>query len=286
MELGADFEVFVENTNTGRPVPASIFGLGGKTGEHQPLYQDGQQVGTVHRDNLMLELCIPPARTAGEMALSVGRVMYAAMEFVQAHDDALYISTNPSATFTDEELDTPEARDIGCDRDFISVGNLSSVREAISAAELGNLRCAGGHIHVSYDTALAPPWAGAMLCDFFLGIPHQHRLNRKRAPYYGLATLHRPTQYPNGAMGVEYRVLDSFWVHGPDIRVLRGAGLVQELLTPEHVDTVRELVGIHKRSIQPGTIMAEFDGALVRAEVRATMQTLSPRLAEEYHDSI
>ena len=285
MSLGADYEVFVANAD-GRPVPASIFGLGGKTGEHRPLYQDGKVVGTVHRDNHMLEMCIPPAQTAGEMALSVGRVMYAAMEFVQAHDDSLYISTNPSATFTDEEVDTPEARDIGCDRDFISNNGESAVREAISAKELGNERFAGGHIHVSYDTGLAPPWVGATLCDFFLGIPNQNRLNRKRAPYYGLSTLHRPTRYPDGTEGVEYRVLDSFWVHGPDIRVLRGAGLVQELLTPEHVDVVRELVGVHMRSIRPGTIMAEFDGKLVRDEVRATMQTLAPRLAEEYHDTI
>ncbi len=82
MSLSTDFEVFLTHSKTGLPVPATIFGLNGKTGAHRPLYLDGEEVGTVHRDNMMLEMCTPPQETAGGLATAVSRVLYAAQEFV------------------------------------------------------------------------------------------------------------------------------------------------------------------------------------------------------------
>ncbi len=161
------------------------------------------------------------------------------------------------------------------------------VRDAVLAGDLRDLRCAGGHFHISYDTAIAPPWVGAMLCDHFIGFPHRLRLNKSRSPYYGQATLHRPTHYPNGDSGVEYRPMDSFWVHGPDVRVIRGLGLVQQLLTPEYVDAARSLVDLHIRMVPPYTILADFaEAEVIRGEARTIMTSLAPALAEEYHDSI
>lgn len=285
--LGTDYEVFVRSHAKNRAVPATIFGLGGKTGEHTPLYLDGAQVGTVHRDNLMLEICSEPRGTALEFSTAVGNALKGAQEYVSAFNDDLYITRNTTEVFGERALRTRAAGDIGCDADYLSERD-SARRTPVTAGVLGNVRCAGGHIHVSYNTQAIPPWAAAVLFDLLVGIPHQRSLNTTRAPFYGLATLHRPTQYPDGSTGVEYRVLDSFWVHDPDVRlrVLQRAELVQTLLNGQHVSAVQQLVAAHERLVPKNTILASFDGSQLQLEVVRTLQETGGHLMESYYDSI
>jgi hypothetical protein len=259
--LGTDYEVFVNNSKTGKPVPAGVFGLTGKTGKHLPMFIDAEDVGSVHRDNLMLEVCTHPAATGKEFAKNVRQTMLAVTNFVKSFDESYYISNIPAANFTDEDLSTREAKDIGCDIDFVSIALDSCPRDPVTAKNLKGSRFSGGHVHISYDMAIAPPWVAAMLCDVFIGIPQQHKLNKQRAKFYGLATLHRPTQYPDGSGGVEYRVLDSFWVHQPDLNVISSLELVQSLLVPDYVDCVRQIVELHMRELAPKAIIAEIPNA-------------------------
>lgn len=271
--LGTDFEVFVVNRKNLEAVPATVFGLNGKVGVHLPLLYEGEPAGSVHRDNLMLETCVIPGKTGAEFTNNVRTTMLAAAAFVEQHNHELIISTVPEAEFSIQQLSTPEAKDIGCDVDFLSGGE-SIPRQPIAANTLKFHRYAGGHCHISYDTSLAPPWVGAMLCDLFIGLPHKDRLNVARSEFYGGATLHRPTRYPNGSMGVEYRVLDSFWVHNQEQSVINGMELVQSLLVPQHMDALRLLIELHRSNLVAGAPIAtvdEFDkgraeGIIWRAE--------------------
>lgn len=277
--LGTDYEVFVINRQTGDAVSAAIFGLNGKRGEHNPLMLKNKQVGTIHRDNLMLEICPPPAETSVQFASCVKNTLLAAQNFVREFNEDFIISRIPEAQFSFEDLDTHEARDIGCDRDFVSFEFSSSIREAVTARTLRNCRYAGGHVHVSYDTALAPPWVAAMLCDLFIGLPVSELLNAARAPYYGLASLHRPTEYPDGTRGVEYRVLDSFWVHEPHAGVIKSLGTVQALLTAEYVDAVGQLVDVHLRSISPKTPLCQIPNKKeIVNSVSEVMRMFAPKI--------
>jgi len=279
MSLGTDYEVFVTNTQTGTIIPAIGFQLGGKTGPHRDLHYEGQIVGSVHRDNLMLELCSPPADTAQQFACNLTQLAKATDEFIRCLAAVYGVSRSAAATFSPSVLATPEARDIGCDADYVSVPGNSMVRERLTADTLLGTRFAGGHIHISYDVSLAPPWVAAMLCDLVIGAPAAPKLNAQRAEFYGLATLHRPTIYPNGERGVEYRVLDNFWVHGPDMSVLENAERVQALLQPVNARILRPLVDLHTRLMIPNVPLVRqplLD--IVQHETQTLITAMAPDL--------
>lgn len=142
----------------------------------------------------------------------------------------------------------PNACELGCDIDYLSdmQAEASVPRQALNANMLANFRHAGGHVHVSYDTAIFPAWIGAVVCDLHIGLPAIPHLDIVRARWYGNISLHRPTEYPNGARGVEYRALDSQWVHTPERReaVANAAGIVQDVLDTGDQDLIMQYLRV------------------------------------------
>lgn len=80
----------------------------------------------------------------------------------------------------------------------------------------GNLRVAGGHIHLSWD-GLVSMEKFIKACDIFLGIPSVVMDgDTDRRTLYGKAGSFRPKQYDSGHEGAEYRVLSNFWLKDDD----------------------------------------------------------------------
>ena len=285
--LGADFEKFIGSLSTGQPVPATVLGLNGKNGDHTPLFFGGENVGTIHRDNTMIEMCPPAKATAEEFSSAIRMCLLGAEEFLREFDSDLFIMPDTIVRWPEEVLFTKEAKDIGCDRDFLS-NNDSVARQAVTAHSLGEIRCTGGHLHVSYDTRIIPPWVAAEIADVFVGIPMQKHLNGVRAPYYGLSTLHRPTSYPDGSFGMEYRVMDSFWVDNQDLRweAVKRMELVQKLLTERYIPAVQLLAEMHHRLVPREAVVATYDSGQLQLETMEIMHTAAPELLEEYSDTI
>ena len=184
MALGTDFEVFVEN-DVGCIVPAIGMQLPGKREKHIELHDQYCLAGTVHRDNLMLEICAMPSSTAAKFEYNVRRAFEAAQTWLGNNHSPLRISTNTAGWFDEDILMCPEAEELGCDEDFIAQDYDSYQRPPITVDDLGHDRFAGGHVHISYDNPQIPAWLAACMCDLFIGLPNSSRVNRDRGAHYG-----------------------------------------------------------------------------------------------------
>lgn len=247
--IGSDFELFMKDAVSGEFVPEFFLNLPDKGQQHVTLHDnDGHKVGYIHRDNVSVELCTLPSKDAREFAQGVSSVLTAAQDWLTKTMPGLLLGDSTTVQLKKEYLDHPHARELGCDIDFIadSVGEQSKARDALHADLLGDLRHTGGHVHVSYNYEQFPAWIGAMICDLFLGMPMIDLLDRTRAKWYGNASLHRATRYPDGSGGVEYRPLDSGWVHNPETRELvgRGAAIAQDVLNSGSNDLIAELMRV------------------------------------------
>ena len=246
--LGSDFESFL--TSDGLVIPETILDLPGKKVVPVSLSDEYGPAGFLHRDNVMLEMCSLPSSTAEEFVRNVQRALKAGDTWLKKRDPKLGISAKAAHIFNPDQLTGPQGQELGCDEDFISNNFLSQERERMTAEMIGNSRFSGAHVHISYgegDDAHIPAWIAACLCDLFIGLPNASSLDKERAVYYGNLTLHRPTKYPDGSLGVEYRPLDNFWVHDEQkcLAVAEGAQKVEQLLNLGDQDVIRELHMIH-----------------------------------------
>jgi hypothetical protein len=91
--------------------------------------------------------------------------------------------------------------------------------------------------------------------------------------------LHRPTRYPDGSTGVEYRPLDNFWVHntGKCLNVAQGASKVQNLLDKGNYDVIHELMGVHANLPKPCTTLIDLRGVGVAGSCTADAQEIYRR---------
>lgn len=250
--IGSDFELFMKDAVTGEFVPEFFLNLPDKGEAHVPLHnQKGRKVGNIHRDNVSVEMCSLPAETSLQFAENVGEVLESAQNWLTKTMPGLLLDSKTTVALPKEMQDHPHAQELGCDIDFVAdaVGMQSKARDALNAGMLADFRHAGGHVHISYDYSMFPAWIGALLCDLFLGLPMRDLLDQQRAAWYGNASLHRATRYPDGTGGVEYRPLDSGWVHNPDTRTMvgRGAIIVQDVLASKSNDLIAELMRVRAR---------------------------------------
>lgn len=252
MAIGSDLELFLEAN--GQPFPAIGFGLPHKGNNPIPL-EDYQGVsGYVHRDNLMVEMNALVSSTGAELARNISRVMSSALRWLNREKDgALSWYGSSSAQFPPDTLETEHASELGCDSDFISTELTSHARLPWAAPQLGAWRYCGGHLHFSYENENIPPWVASMVCDLFIGIPESRKVDVQRAKFYGSLSLHRPTSYPNGSSGVEYRPLDSYWVRNPidRSRVCLLAEQAEDFLNNASLDDARRVVGFHMATFNP-----------------------------------
>lgn len=242
MSIGTDFERFLED---GRRVRSAEFlRLPDKFQSHVELRDADGLAGYIHRDNVMVEMCVAPQDTGEGLVKAVSRVLNAASDFVKQAAPEVVIGDRSSARFQYKDLQTPAARELGCDMDFVARDMDSVGRDPLNANKLGDERYAGGHLHFSWPNQGIPAWVGASICDLLIGLPEAQHLNHARAMYYGAGSLHRPTEYPDGSRGVEYRPLDCYWTTTQEHleRVARRADAVHKVLTEGSVNLVRGMV--------------------------------------------
>jgi hypothetical protein len=240
--IGSDFERFTEVD--GEAVPSTALNLPGKFDVPVPVYDESGEAGVIHRDNVMLEMCVPAQADGQGLVTAVKRVVSAASEWVRAVDPKMTIGNKTSVIFPAKTLLGQDAQELGCDIDYL-VGDLDSdPRAPLSARLLGSLRCAGGHLHFSWPRREVPAWVGAAICDVLIGFREAAFLDYRRAGFYGFAGLHRPTSYPDGTAGVEYRPLDSYWTTDDTSlsRVAALANAVHSVLHNSSMDSLGEYV--------------------------------------------
>lgn len=200
LAIGADPEVFFVDKNL---KPVSVEGkLGGS--KEFPLAMTGLPAGfAIQEDNVAAEYNIPASKTAKEFATNILR----GLKYVdkQAKKQGYKVVCESAMHFSLMQLATPHAQNLGCEPDF----NAWTKSLNKSPQPPNTLRTAAGHVHVSWN---GPTGDSAMLfgraLDVFLGIPSLLVTNpNERRQLYGKAGAIRLKPY-----GVEYRVLDNFWL--------------------------------------------------------------------------
>jgi hypothetical protein len=196
MRLGADPEVFMTNIN-GQLV--SVIGKVRGT-KHQPFQINDLPTGfTLQQDNVALEFGIPPAASSEEYIQHIRRVKDKGLEILKG----LSYSPLSCAVFPEEEMNTLEAFQFGCEPDFNAwTGKKNQAPEPPHPL----MRSAGGHIHV--ETKL-PKKPVIQAMDVFLTVPSMlmDESGEDRRKLYGKPGAYRPKPY-----GVEHRVLSNFWI--------------------------------------------------------------------------
>lgn len=209
--VGADPEFFLKN-GYGGVVPA-IGKIGGT--KQKPIFVDDDGFTAMQEDNVMVEFNIIPARTADEFVRNINKGLTACIE--KAKESHLLPCILPSAVFFARELMHPQAMEIGCLGDVNAWTNLPN--EPLDAKALGAVRCAGGHLHISYEFRSHLPKAldrshVVRWLDIALGLPSAF-IDRDdvRRKFYGKAGAFRSRDY-----GVEYRTLSNFWLLTQDLQ--------------------------------------------------------------------
>lgn len=196
--IGADPELFIID-KTGQPFPAIGIIEGDK--EHPfPISDIGHSIQV---DNVMLEFNIPPRNNPTDTWKDI--------QFVLNHFNSILspmgmkTSIEASAIFDPKHLTSEKAQEFGCDPDY-NVW-IEKMNDAPSAG--GNLRTAGGHIHIGYDNPNMNTSSELVkLFDLFLTLPSLLLdKDERRRQMYGKAGAFRFKNY-----GVECRQLSNFWI--------------------------------------------------------------------------
>lgn len=199
LAVGADPEVFLFR---GTQAISAEGRIGGTKRDPVPMENLGEGF-TKQEDNVAAEFNIPPAKTATEFDIAIGKALKHLSKQVATY--ALDIKCVPTATFTAEELMTPHAMELGCDPDFCAWTGQQNPRPR--APEF--MRTAAGHVHISWTDPTPEEQALYIkYLDLFLGVPSILVTDANdRRKLYGKAGCYRPKPY-----GVEYRTLDNFWL--------------------------------------------------------------------------
>lgn len=217
IKVGSDAEIFLKDS-LGVPVP--VCGLvGGTKAEPLPVKELGEGFA-VQEDNVMLEFNIPPASTAQDFSRDMLK-MLAYLRGKMVAEKQLTLTASSCLYFRESQLQQiPQALQFGCEPDFdVWARAVNPIPEALfnfgtAAGEKFTSRCAGTHIHVSYDVddrspSLAEVEYFVKAMDLFIGLPAimlpvSYESERTRRHMYGRAGAFRLKPY-----GHEYRVLGS-----------------------------------------------------------------------------
>ena len=193
--IGADPELFIKKYGSYK---SAVGLIGGSKWAPKPIDDLGH---AVLEDNVALEFNIAPAESKGAFAASIHKVLDHFRSILPDYE----LDTASAASFPEEELNTPQAQEFGCEPDFNAwTGKTNPKPHAIDE----NLRSCGGHIHVGNNLAQAHPLEVIRAMDLFLGVPSVKLDNGQlRKQLYGKAGCFRKKDY-----GVEYRTLSNFWI--------------------------------------------------------------------------
>lgn len=197
--IGSDPEVFLLNESG---FVSSEGKFGGTKEEPKPLDRKGF---FIQEDNVMVEFNIPPTNNLQELKDNLKYMLDYISVGAQQFD--CVVSTDCSARFDLDQLDTEQAQTFGCDPDF-NAYNLDR-NPPIEIDVNPNLRTCGGHIHIGYrDPSDYKSIELIRALDVTLGLPSLLRdKDRERRKFYGKAGAYRLKSF-----GVEYRTLSNFWI--------------------------------------------------------------------------
>lgn len=233
--IGADPELFFHNNE--EFIPACDYINGSKS---QPFFID-EKGSAVLNDNVMAEFNIIPAKTSDEFVANINHVL-SYFEHVCSSNNIKYVIT-PSASFSRQLMDAYKERfmEFGCEPDECIYG------EEPQVTLNSNIRMAGGHVHLGYDTEKYPNIERRIVetLDYLLSIPFvildNDNLRRK---FYGKAGRFRLKNY-----GLEYRSLSNYWLSSEHMMkfVFEQAELAIELVISNkdsvfEDDNVREII--------------------------------------------
>lgn len=215
--IGTDFETFMRVASDDAPLPKGTYipvplnvDIGEKHGDQVRL-----EAGSMHRDNVMVELCPHASASMNDLAKNIKSCKAeAAAKMSTLMEFDVELACAPSVEFSENDLYLAgeNASEVGCDRDYLARQGVRHPRTPINANQLGTNRFSGGHIHISYNSAIKAPLA-VHLCDLTLGTLEVLMGDQgKRKEFYGMPGLFRPKAYATGASGVEYRTLSSLWL--------------------------------------------------------------------------
>lgn len=211
LNFGTDPEVVILNPD-GVPV-ASTDIIPGTKDNPQPIHKGC----TIQRDNVLAEWTVPPTLEAEVMKASIDYCIDVTNKILpQGHKIAFLAS----AIFPENQLQTEEAKEFGCDPDFNAW--LDGRENPRPKAANSQLRTCGGHLHLQIEEVLRmePPSIGFInyiikYLDLFLAVPSLLiDPDDQRRELYGKAGSYRPKPY-----GLEYRTLSNFWVN--DVELIR-----------------------------------------------------------------
>jgi len=211
-KVGTDTEMFLRDIETNNPVP--VIGLiGGTKANPKPVPELGDGF-CVQEDNVMLEYNVPPAKTKTQFVNNI-------MTMNQYLDDLVWtkgLRTDicESMMFTKQQLNHPQAQDIGCEADM-DVWNRLVNPSPKGNPLLQTTRSAGGHVHISFrvggkftdNLELKEPLVKCL--DITIGFPLYLKYPEGvRRQIYG-----RPGAFRDKDYGIEYRVPDNRWTRSP-----------------------------------------------------------------------
>ncbi len=210
--VGSDFEMFVENKDTGDIVSAIPYLIGTK---QNPEKTDKDGCCTQH-DGILAECNVPPVKMS-EGDLFIENVNYV-KEYIKDNyikDKNLRLTCCASAVVPDEQLLDPEANQIGCDSDYNAWkdGEINDKPDKFP----GGLRTTGGHFHFSYPDASVDRSIELMkVFDTFVAVPLV-LIDRdtKRRELYGQAGAFRLQNWGE-AQGFEARTLSGYCFNSED----------------------------------------------------------------------
>lgn len=208
LKVGSDTEFFLRDLKTGLPVTA--IGRFGGTKKH-PKSIDGLAPGfCIQEDNVMPEVNIPAADNYESFYQHCDKILAWLKE--EAANQGCSVDVAASMNFTAEQLDHPQAKNIGCEPDYCVWTREENQFDESKRDLLQHLRSAGGHIHVSFKSTTHEVTQEdqellVMFMDVYLGLPSVRAdTDTERRKLYGKAGSFRFKPY-----GIEYRVLSNFW---------------------------------------------------------------------------
>lgn len=163
-------------------------------------------------DNVLAEINVKPAYTKEEFLFNTSRSLKDLSEKIKP----FYLSRESSYVFPDKELGHKDARIAGCAPEW-NVYTLECIMPPESVIKDTGFRTAGGHLHIGSSNLQDHNniFNFIKMMDLFVGVPFTFLDNcnssKKRRSIYGKAGSHRITDY-----GVEYRVLNNFWLFSED----------------------------------------------------------------------
>jgi hypothetical protein len=202
---GHDVELFL--TQDGETAISACDQIGGE--KKKPLRVSDYL--SVLEDGVTIELNGPPTTDLQSFSAIIQAQQKSLSSFLSKKGLAWMIK--PSALFSPEALKNPKACTIGCSVDYDAFSP-QGVREPPSIKLFGNERFAGGHIHIGLPSTDIPAFVFIRFIAAFVTLPilavgHDKQGNRRK--FYGLGGLFRPTEYPGGIKGIEYRTFSNFW---------------------------------------------------------------------------